>query len=74
MGFAGIAPAFSITSDELMKETKAQANYVPHAKKNHCSDCTHFRGGTCTEVQGAINPDGSSDHFTPKAKAGAKKR
>lgn len=58
----------------MAKETKSQANYVPHAKSQHCDTCVHWRQGTCVEVQGMIAPDATCDYYKAKASAGAKKR
>jgi len=46
-----------------VKETKQSAEYAPHSKLNHCEHCQHWRAGTCTEVQGAISPDGTCKYF-----------
>lgn len=44
----------------MAKLSKSEADYVPHAKAEHCADCTMFRAfnGRCTLVIGAINDDG----------------
>jgi len=49
--------------------TKAEAEYIDKADKDHCRDCIMFRmNGTCTLVIGDIFPGGHCKHFDPKRK------
>jgi hypothetical protein len=56
------------------KATKAEAKYRDVALSKHCEDCTMFRRaastrkGTCTAVEGTIDPLGTCRFFERKAK------
>ena len=65
LGKEKIAPMGRPRSIEGNKVDKASAGY--RTKDIRCSNCIHFDGvDTCTEVDGVIDPDESSDFFEAK--------
>lgn len=49
-----------------MKATKAEADYGPGKKSEHCRICEHWRQGACTKVQGQIDPDAWCKYWKAK--------
>ena len=41
----------------MAKLSKESVDYSKGTPEAHCGICEHYRHGTCTEVEGAIEPD-----------------
>jgi hypothetical protein len=52
----------------MAKITKSAADYVSHAKKQHCHDCQMFRifNARCSLVEGHINDDATCQYWKGK--------
>lgn len=63
------APPITLAEVDLMaKLTKSTADYVPHAKEQHCQMFRVFNA-RCTIVEGHINDDGSCRYWKGKVAA-----
>jgi hypothetical protein len=56
-----------------MKKSKRETNYRPKSRhaREHCGNCVYMHhDGSCTKVQGMVDPEHVCDLWTPKRVGG----